>query len=845
MAIVFQGFNPKQLIVQGVFLSVKKQGSRLRHHKSWFLLPILAALLATAALFRAGISRYWGPADSDLVNQFYPWHVFIHRWFARGIWPWWDPHVFSGYPTLETQQMLALNPIHLLSLLLPAPVGLPLQMALHTAVASVGTAWALHRWGRQTRAAAAMAGCAWALGGLFAVRVMAGHFTVVAGIAWWPLALLSVLRLVRRIPSPPAAATKTLLLKALPFTWQQIRSAPTARLIATAALFHALIALAGGPQYLAYLFYMDAALVLAVARPRAWLVAGLCLGVVWSAALLLSAPQWLPALWYLPFSARSAGVSTAGGLELGPLLNLSLEALMPFPFGDDLTQGHLHFKNVWETATYPGTAVLVFAVASLVRIAVWLPGRIRRRGRLRPGIDPVSLAGAALLVLGFYMMIGGWLPGFASFREATKARAVMAFGVVLLASTALSSLGRLFTTHRRADFTAILLLGAALSGAAGYGQLQSFEHLVKSFGPPFDPQASATYLEFLGNPARAAGHYLQALYWSFAVLAISATAIGLLRRRPAPALLLLVTVSVADPAAAHLRAWWARHPWEQATIPAATEKFFRPLLAESEAARDLPWRAVLHSAIINRTHHIDGLYEYHGYDPLMPAQAVGRLLMKGVTQLPEAQRLAYKPTQLENVGVRYDTAQWLPETAAEAPATSQVLTIPSAALYELTRNVTTGSPGPSVFGPDTSGTTYLLPGVSGAEDLKEPISASPEFTQMVNQSLGATHPSDLSPADKLTPLPQQGPNAWGVRTELSAPAVLLWKTTWLPGWSVAIDGGPAQRALLANNWMCAAIVPVGQHNVLFTYHPVGWWPALVLTAAGAVIILLFAVQKRR
>src|SRR5690606_13897211 len=123
--------------------------------------------------------------------------VFVHRWLMRGVFPWWDPHVFSGYPTLETQQMLALNPIHLLTLMLPAHWGLPMQMALHTAIAATGTALALWKWGRTSPMAAVAGAAAWAFGALFTVRVTAGHFTVVAAISWWPLAALSLLRLVR------------------------------------------------------------------------------------------------------------------------------------------------------------------------------------------------------------------------------------------------------------------------------------------------------------------------------------------------------------------------------------------------------------------------------------------------------------------------------------------------------------------------------------------------------------------------------------------------------------------------------------------------------------------------
>ena len=66
-------------------------------------------LLAAGLMVAGGDSLYFGTRGSDLVTYFYPNRVFVHRWLARGVWPMWNPHVFGGYPVLESQQMALLN----------------------------------------------------------------------------------------------------------------------------------------------------------------------------------------------------------------------------------------------------------------------------------------------------------------------------------------------------------------------------------------------------------------------------------------------------------------------------------------------------------------------------------------------------------------------------------------------------------------------------------------------------------------------------------------------------------------------------------------------------------------
>ncbi len=813
----------------------------------WFAVPTIGTLVLCAAMFYGGGTHYWGPLESDLTNQFFPWRVFIHRWFSRGIFPYWDPHIFSGYPTVESQQMLNMHPLHLLSVFLDPRVGLTVFTALNTFIACVGMLWALRRWCACSPMAAALGAGLYVFGALFAVRVMAGHITVVTALAWWPLAALSVLRMVRQIPAMSGASAwhreKNTLLAAPGYLLSNKRFR---RLAAVSALSHAMVCLAGAPQYIVYLFYIDLAILAAVARRDTWAGCLASLAAVWVLALVISAPQWLPALWYLPYTGRATTSGGATGLNLGPMQNFLLELVMPFPFGDDLTYGHLHFKNVWETATYPGGAALVLSLALVVRVIAWRVVRITKKERTAASVTPLAVAAAVILLLGFYMMIGGWLPGFSGFREPLKARALIAFGFAI-AAAATFDLAILRGPQWKKSLWIAVIAAALLIGYAGqYTGTQTFKELVKGFGVPMDPLAADDYRQFLANPEDAALRY----YVSYVAgqLGVLVVLIVLLARHPRRwlAALFLFWIALGDPFYHHARAWVARHPWDRAGLPAPVVDYFKPLLEDS--AGELPWRVVLHSGIINRTHHLEGLYEYYGYDPLMPAQGVTRMLVKGVQNADGIDKLAQRKELLQRVGARYDASHWLPgsgDAADNAPA--DIIVVPQATLFDVTRKVLAGTPGEQRFGADMKGFHYVVPASQGG--LARSVQPSAEFGQYIDQTFPdaaeASSTGTLAPGETVALHSTGRPDEYGVRVSLKSPALVVYKGTWLPGWHIVLDGADAGPAMFANNWMPAAIVPKGDHKIVFRYRPVGFTASLAMAALGMLAILLMIMYNGR
>lgn len=831
----------------------------------WPLLPAALVIVACTLLFRGGGALYFGPADSDLVNYFYPMRVFVHRWLSQGVMPWWDPHVFSGYPVAETQQMALFYPVSLATAALLSPrLGLAALTAVHLALAVGGMGLFLRQGLACSRPGAVLGSVVYGFGALFSIRVAAGHFTVVAALAWWPWAMLGLVRSCRALaatacPAPGGSRGR----RAGALLWEAFRTLPAAfrrpqlPWMLLACVSNAMVVLAGSPQYVVYLGWMQVAAALASAPVRQWAVSMSAVALAWTGGLLISAPQWLPTLWYLPYTGRAG----TGSSELTPpgtldLISLVLELILPFPFGDDMRMSHLHLKNVWETATYPGLAALVLTAALVPRAL-----RARAPRRRLP---------LALLCLAAYMLLGGWLPGFGGFREVLKARAVLAFALatastagfeVLRAALMLSRRHRAAPgSGRRPGLPATRLL-PELSAAGGLAVLagamalivqsdrERYARLFLRFGPPFDPAAVPFWEKVKADPALATHQFVLS---AWAVAAGAALVFGLLllaRRRPGPALGLLVLLGTLEPFAIHSYSFYARHPYEAIELP-------RPLVEwakEKLATGSPPWRVTLHPLINNRSHHLAGLYETGGYDPLMPRNANNRIVLPGSISaaVREDAETSARVTKLRHAAFarRYDLSAWHPFQKPLKPLNDATFppVLEEASLGAMTRRVRPGAPVTGFYGPDITGMNFVVPPEWGERaatpeelprDFVDRVRAVAEAGPAATEPLASLSPTaDLRPGESMVLHPQETPNRFEFDLTLEAPALVFVRTTWLPGWKVRINDGPATRALLANHWNPAALVPAGRHRVTFFYRPAGLIPALAVSALACVLAL--------
>ena len=203
---------------------------QLQGKKMWWLLLAVLWLAATLGILRGWGSMFFGHSMTDMYYQFYPWRVFMCRWFDRGVIPLWDPHVFGGTPVLEMQQRGMWYPISMLCIaILPATWSLLVEMSLHLA-ASLAASWYGLRRGFGVSATAAVLGAScYVFGGTMAGRVAGAHFTVVAASGLMVLALGAMYRAM----STSDARTRN-------------------RWIAVSGAVGAAMVYAGSPQYVVY-----------------------------------------------------------------------------------------------------------------------------------------------------------------------------------------------------------------------------------------------------------------------------------------------------------------------------------------------------------------------------------------------------------------------------------------------------------------------------------------------------------------------------------------------------------------------------------------------------------------
>ena len=868
--------------------SPSRPSRAFRHAPAAFV--ALAVAAGAAALLRGGGTLYAGALDSDLTNSFHPARAFAYRWLSRGVMPDWDPHSFCGVPVTELWQSALHSPVSLACTALLEPgFGIQLQTALHLALAAAG-AWALARLGlRAGRWPAALCALAWAFGGVFTARVAAGHVTVVTAMAWWPWAMLGALR-----GSLDGAL-------APPGRWF---AAPVRRWWLLSAVATAHTVLAGAPQYVVYLFSMQAVAVWAAAgvpRTRAgWARAAAPFAGSWALAMALSAPQWGPALTYLPFSGRAGGPAGAGSapsltaIRWDEAWTLLAELVWPLPLGDDTRQMHVQLKSVWETATWSGTAPLALTVGVLAG-GRWRRGALSERPPRSAGAVGARLT-LGLTLLTAHTLAGLWLPGAGGFREASKGRVIFAMAMAIGAATGAGALAALMRNSRMraarrqaaawrapavAFAAALGVVSVALAGALTFLPARAGAWLYATAGLPYDPRAAALLLSAADRP-------VLLTHWPAASLAGAAAGCtvfclaarglafpGARRRRAAFAA--LAVFAAAELAIAHGPLLLARHAYADRAMPAHLEKRLRAELALREPD-EVTWRVAFPPDLMNRAHLIEGAEDTGGYDPLMPYGANNRTALVGsfIIGQPDGTSVTLATAaRILNLrrfanGRRLD---WLthdfrrprrsPLVRAPRPRSGQ----PTPVSAWLTDRVKAGAPNPAVYGPRADGVSFVVtPERAGLETPAEALPA--EFRRQVADIGGGWGGTEISgdispgfealPPGTYVPPPHYFPPVSSDVTQLDAKSpnrLVYWvrptstemlnvRTTWLPGWQVSIDRGPWHPALCADHWCLAAIVPPSTHRVEFAYRPVRLIPAYLAVAAGVAACAL-AWRTRR
>jgi hypothetical protein len=141
----------------------------------------------------------------------------------------------------------------------------------------------------------------------------------------------------------------------------------------------------------------------------------------------------------------------------------------------------------------------------------------------------------------------------------------------------------------------------------------------------------------------------------------------------------------------------------------------------------------------------------------------------------------------------------------------------------------------------------------------ELIANEQEAIARVNQSgfdpastalLGTEPPCQLGPAPiqpGTVEILRAEPGFWRIRTDSSAPGLLILAESAYPGWQVTVDGQVAE-ALTAYTTLKAVCVPAGQHIVDWEFEPTVFVAGGAITLAALALVAVaagFAFFKRR
>lgn len=86
------------------------------------------------------------------------------------------------------------------------------------------------------------------------------------------------------------------------------------------------------------------------------------------------------------------------------------------------------------------------------------------------------------------------------------------------------------------------------------------------------------------------------------------------------------------------------------------------------------------------------------------------------------------------------------------------------------------------------------------------------------------------------------PERVSIRTQTSAPGILVLDEAWYPGWVASIDGTPTD-VFPVNGWMRGAVVPSGSHEVVFRFSQRHLRTGMALSLAAAVLTLCLALRQ--
>ena len=715
--------------------------------------------------------------------------------------PLWNPWVLTGTPLVAERGSMVAHPGMVLALVMEPSHAVGTLMVLMLGVLAAGSTALLRALSVRTVLAVGV-GAAIGLSGPALSYTSAAPF--LATLAFWPLVLLSALRLAegKRASLGGGLALGMALLGG---------DLPGALLAAVVALF--VFRACGGR--------------LRAEWPRLCVIAGI--------ALVVGAGSWFPVVWALPLSERGAGIATteAGRWSFHPAEILGF--IWPHPLGLPLPrfsfwpfrwlgQERLFLHSVW--------------VGSLVSVAALLA--LRKSGeRVARTLTIVALA---LLIAATGKWTPLWFllrPLFTFVRYPSKLAAPAALLLALAGAVVIERL--LLAKPSKIRNLCLTVAGLGVLGATGGRMVQAM--LARKAGAPAEIvlvaasnlRTDTVRIAVLAAVGAALFYFVERGRLSIARVVPLLAALIFLDVFTTTADLSWTRVPVTPSRSAFLPEVGPRGP----RVMRLEEVSHGRLSLNEKAFSDEQLRhAALQSPLTNLFHHV-GVLEPYGLYIGDVARAMADMASANPVALAEVTAtdvlLAAPGSRATWLANAVDTRRLVP--VASVAAGALVLRVPHALPRSFLASAATLVPREEIPRRLAQNPDRVL--LSAEKELRRggfaPVPASAIPPSLLNEATST--PVALSPT-------AWRPGAASYRVSAASAALLVEMDTFMPGWRVFVDG-LEQPILQANVFGRAVVIPPGTHTVDWKFRPRLVIASLLASWIGLGLGMLALLLRRR
>jgi hypothetical protein len=733
--------------------------------------------------------KQWVNGDmGDVPVSYYPWNVLARHFVHSATFPAWNPYAFAGTPLFANSQIAWLSPFSLPLWVLPLNYALGVAAALKLWTAGFGT-YLLVRELRLGFLPALVGGAAFMLGSFNVVWLTYGIFVSVAAMLPWALWLTE--RIVRDGRAGDGLALAGVLTVAL---------------------------LGGHPGTQVHLLagtVLYALVRTATVTEVEWGERGRRLALLGGGmvtALLLAAIVLLP--------AQHAAEDTIGALIRQDGAASFRSAQMPTgvartvlfpdwwgrPGNARLSFGPGSYR---ERTFYAGAATLVLAL-----IALASTGRWRRKA-------PFALLGVLGLAIALRTpQLYAFVISLPAFDRIQNTRIYLWF---TLAAAVLAAFGlqKALDTRGRLGRAWVAPAAAVLAGLVTAA-------VVASDGVEWSAVGDA----LLHRPATGAHNALAlaSVGWWLIPVAILTAVLWCVRstrhrQAAAVAIVLLVALDLLHFAAGYQ----PMGPPDRVIAPRT------PAIAFLERHRREGRIVGVHAMTADWT-TLYGLHDVRGSDEPAPSLRYHRLMLLAdpARQYPTELNSvsAEGPRVLGLLGVRY--LLLTPQTLGSIPGLRVVYRGRDGKVFE------NRFAAPRAF---VATTTRVAASEEEEYAIVSDASFDPRVTTVVRADEVGMQPFAGSNTGSATVVREDNSSVH-LQATLAQPGVVVLTEAWAPGWSVEVDGRPAQ-ALQANVVLRGVAVPAGTHRISWRYRVPGLRAGAALSGLGLLIVLAWAIALVR